>query len=287
METVKIEVLLRAIELGSLTKAAEEYEYSPSAVSQMVTSLENEIGTRLIARTHSGITVAEGKEDIIRLLENIVKTKNRIMMAAVEKNKGKRSVTIATYASISKYILPNAVKKYKERFGDTDINIIVENNLDLIYKKGLADLFLGERIKCDGAVWEKIFTDPYVAVLPMSICHYSETFSREELLEHKFILADDKNISDYLKEAASEEIFKNNSSDDSSIAMLVKGEMGVSILSSLAVLGAEGISLKKLSPPLSRELGFSYNPKDFKEKRYLSDFTSILSEYIEENHVKK
>ena len=43
----KIEILIRAIELGSMSKAAKEFLYTPSAVSHIFDTIENEIGIRV------------------------------------------------------------------------------------------------------------------------------------------------------------------------------------------------------------------------------------------------
>ncbi len=286
METAKIEIILRALELGSLTKAAEKYDYTPSAISQMVSSLEDELGRRLIVRSYSGVSVAEGMEDVVKLLWDMVKTKNRIMKAVEDKNRGERSLTIATYASISKYILPGAVKKYKETHPNIDINIIVSDSLGELYKKGLADLLFGERIKAESA-FDKVLTDPYLAILPMSYEECEPCITRDELLSGKFIMPKDNNISDYLKRSASEESPLSNSNDDSSVIELVRADMGISILSSIAITGVKDIRTRELVPPLVRELGFMYNKDELREKKYISEFMDFLTEYIKEARYEK
>ncbi len=280
METYKIEVILRALELGSLTKAAVEYEYSPSAVSQMLNAIENEIGTQLINRTHTGIEAKEGREEIIALLSDIVKAQRKITAIAAEKNIGKNTVTIATYSSISKHILPAAIKNYKAENPDTDINIIVADNFEVPYRKELADLYLGEKIKSEEIAWEHVLDDPFVAILPKSYDNGSDSISCKELLGNKFILAKDRNISAYIKKEAGEESLISNSSDDSSIIELVRAEMGVSILSRMAVLGVSDIQIKPLSPPICRSLGFMYKKDSLKTKKHAASFMKFLSEYI-------
>ncbi len=286
METSKIEIVLRAIKLGSLTKAADEYGYSPSAVSQMVTALENEIGAQIITRSYNGISVSDGMEDIIRSFEDIIKSKNKIMKSANEKIKGKKAITIATYSSISKYILPTVIKKYKDLHNEIDINIIVSDDLDLIYKKGTADILFGERIKSSDTKWEHIIQDPYLAVLPKSNKCLDDSITREALLKRKFIIVNDRNIIDYMCECVSEDTINNNSSDDSSVIELVKAGMCVSVLSGLAVFGVNDISLKNLNPPLCRDLGFMYNENDVSGKRHIADFKQFLGEYIKQNFTK-
>ena len=106
MDTKKLEVLLRAIELGSLSKAAEEYLYTPSAVSHILDTIEDEIGTKIVKRTYKGIEPEEDCKEIIEELKQLVNTEKHIINLAANKKKGKETINIATYSSISKYILP-------------------------------------------------------------------------------------------------------------------------------------------------------------------------------------
>ncbi len=278
MDTYKISVILRAIELGSLTKAAAEYEYSPSALSQMLTSLEEEIGTTLITRTHTGITAAEGAEDIISMLGEMLKIKDEIISAAAKS--GNRAITVATYPSISKNILPSAIKAYKQLHADVDINIIVSDTFDDIFRKGLADFCFGERIKSDEAVFVPVLDDPFLAVLPVSYKCEGPEISCLELLKNKFIKPKDKNISAYIKKYSTDKLLSHNASDDSSVMELVRAEMGVSILSRMATLGAAGIKTEALSPPLYRRLGFIYKRSLESSNKRAMDLMNFLAEHV-------
>mgnify|MGYP002556107571 CR=1 FL=1 len=55
MNIKKYEAFVRAVELGSLSKAAEELGYTQSGISHMMQSLEEEVGFPLMTRTSSGI----------------------------------------------------------------------------------------------------------------------------------------------------------------------------------------------------------------------------------------
>ena len=56
METEKVKALLRALELGNMSSVAAELGYTPSGMSRMMASLEDETGMRLINRSRNGIT---------------------------------------------------------------------------------------------------------------------------------------------------------------------------------------------------------------------------------------
>lgn len=55
MDTEKVTALLRALELGSLSAAAEQLGYTPSGISRMMTSLEGEMGFPLLIRSREGL----------------------------------------------------------------------------------------------------------------------------------------------------------------------------------------------------------------------------------------
>ena len=55
MDTEKCYALLRSIELGSLSAAAQELGYTVSGMSRLVLSLEDELGFRLLNRSRSGV----------------------------------------------------------------------------------------------------------------------------------------------------------------------------------------------------------------------------------------
>ena len=55
--TSKYAVFLKVAELGSMSKAAMHCNYSQSAVSQIISSLEDELQMTLLNRSQSGVTL--------------------------------------------------------------------------------------------------------------------------------------------------------------------------------------------------------------------------------------
>ncbi len=282
MEIRKIEIILRAIELKSLSKAAAEFMYSTAALSQMADSLENEIGTKIIRRKHTGIEIEKGKEDIVKALEQIVRTKNSILKLANEKNK-QNTVTIATYASISKNILPKAIKEFKSLHPSIDVNIIIVDKLGDIYKKNIADLFFGQKFENKDYIWEEVLTDPYVAVLPKSLNYEKDSITREELLDNTFIMTKDSIVANYVKSVFENKMISNTSNDDGSIIELIKEGICVSILPELTINHNKDVQTAVLVPPVARTLGFAYSKIESEKKIYLKTFIDFLREYISDN----
>ena len=56
MESARCKAFVTAAETGSFSKAGEVLGYTPSGVSQLVTSLERELGLPLLGRNRKGVT---------------------------------------------------------------------------------------------------------------------------------------------------------------------------------------------------------------------------------------
>ena len=68
MDLNKYEVLLRVVDLGNMTEAALELNYTQSGISHMVKDIEEEFGFKLFIRSKKGVTLTrEGIEIMPRI----------------------------------------------------------------------------------------------------------------------------------------------------------------------------------------------------------------------------
>lgn len=62
MSIKKYEILMKTADLGSFTKASEVLGYTQSAISHIITGLEDELGLKLLVRDRFGVRLtAEGE----------------------------------------------------------------------------------------------------------------------------------------------------------------------------------------------------------------------------------
>ena len=59
MDTFKIKAVLAAVRLGSLSKAAAEFSYTPSAFSHMLAGFEAQLGVPILERCSTGVRLTE------------------------------------------------------------------------------------------------------------------------------------------------------------------------------------------------------------------------------------
>lgn len=259
MDINKIEMLLRAIDLGSLSKASQEFLYTPSAFSHILSAVEKELNTPLIKRSHTGITPLEDKMEIISLMRKMVDIHKQIIHISMD-NRLTHSICICTYASISKSVLPALSKNLKLEYSDLEINIVVSDNLKKVSEN--ADVIIGEKILLENYVWEELIDDPYVAVVPAANEFYGEVFSSEKQYDDTLILTVDGKIRNYINKENFSNIITVRSDDDGSVLEMVRAGMGIAILPRLSVgVIDEKIKLLKIEPPLTRKLGILYDNK--------------------------
>ena len=71
MDIQKIRLILKSIDLGSITEAAEEMDYTTSGVSRNIAALENETGFPLLRRSRMGVEPTKECEQLIPIMRSI------------------------------------------------------------------------------------------------------------------------------------------------------------------------------------------------------------------------
>ena len=71
MDARKYEVIIKAAECGSLTRAGEDFGYTQSGVSHMIKAVETEFGFRIFLRGRGGVTLTEEGSRVLPYLREI------------------------------------------------------------------------------------------------------------------------------------------------------------------------------------------------------------------------
>ena len=109
----RYDIFCRTAELKSFTKAAQELGYSQSAVSQIIKSLEEEMGARLIIRSRGGFELtAEGRAylpyfEAIRNAEEALNRKKQEIDGMEN-----ATISVASFTSVSREMLPELMKSF-------------------------------------------------------------------------------------------------------------------------------------------------------------------------------
>lgn len=112
MDTFKIHATLAAVKHKSLSKAAEEFSYTPSAFSHIAAALEEELGVTLLKRSSTGVEWTPEGEQLRPFLEAIIRDEDALKNAAAAFSSAKtKELRIGIYSSMSRNFLADILKK--------------------------------------------------------------------------------------------------------------------------------------------------------------------------------
>lgn len=125
MDTEKCKVLMKVIEKGSLSAAAEELGFTPSGVGYMIDAVEAELGLKLLNRTHAGVSLTPNGRRLQPLLSELADVETRLKDQATElRTLISGEITIGVFASISNQLMPFVLADLSEEHPDIAVRII-------------------------------------------------------------------------------------------------------------------------------------------------------------------
>lgn len=260
MDTQKIKAILSAIEYGSLSKAAEELSYTPSAMSHIADSIESELGVKILERTPLGISLTKEGEALYSYMTDVVEAEKKLMNASSALTKEKEHyLRIGAFSSISQSILPEIIGRFRADHPSIKISVSVEDNLHNWLEKGLVDVVFADELSFGDNMWIPIMHDPFVAVVPSNTFKDKRKVSKEELYKLTYISINEKILASYFDKKKFVNVLEFESVDNVSVLYMIQQGVGFSILPQLMMnkrIG--GIKTLKLESPVSRTIGFAY-----------------------------
>jgi len=276
VDLFKIKTFLRAVELGSMSKAAQEMEYAPSALSHMMHALEQEVGLTLMKRSPSGITLTENGQKLLPLFQAVVDSENAIHVTAKKLAGSQNIIRIGTYSSVAKAILPKIIKTFNEEHPQTKISVTVANRFSNKLVDSKLDVVLATRGETANSQWVPLWDDTYVILAKEDWLPGKEEVALEEVEDFTFIMPSISVVEQLCRDRF-RDIMEVSSDDDTSLISMVKEGLGITILPYLSVCGGfEGVRHLKLNPSVVRTLGLTY---------YKNNMTPICLQFVE--HIKK
>ena len=259
MDTMKIKAVLAAAKHGSLSKAAQDFSYTPSALSHLLASFEEELGVRLFERSAKGVTLSAQGAQLLPKFEAMLQAEQSIsdtVMALIAKNGSE--VRIATYSSISRNFLSRFLADFKKEHPEIVLSVHVADDLAGWLEQGRADVIFADNIVLPDKELVPIATDRYWAVAPEGLLADKESITREELYELPHIFTDDEYLQTVFEKSRFRELIYFKSDDDHAVVQMVRAGMGVAVMPELVLQGnMRGVSLLELTPAVTRTLGFA------------------------------
>lgn len=256
MDENKLRALLTAVQCGSITKAAAQLDYTQSGMTHMMNKLETELGCRLLERTSHGVKLTVQGEHLMPYVHNVLRAYDVLRREADEcSNLQGQCLRVGCFPSIARSWLPGVLQRFRKMHPEVRVDVLVRGN-ELV--EALEDEKIQVALIDDhcarGFEWTPLLRVPLLAVVPLDYPWEEKTVPLEHLLEGTFISGAEQDIEPYLPPAAPH--LKIDAADDAAILSMIIGGMGVSVLSSLSLIGFEdrvrGIPLRE---PIECELG--------------------------------
>ena len=277
MDTFTVKAIVTAAKYKSLSRAAEEFSYTPSAFSHILTTFEKELGVRIFNRRSIGVELTEEGKTLYPKLTALLKSEAALLRTASALADGSvGQLRIATYSSISRNLLSELLKRFKDAYPDVKLAVTVTDDPFSCLEDDLADILFADHAACAENEFCPIMEDEYLAVIPPSLSISGESISREMLYHYSHIYTDDAALTPYFDRSRFEDLLYFRSEDDLSVLRMVRSDIGIAVLPALSLKGnTDGLQLLPLNPPLRRTLGFAYR-KDRLKTPLLSCFIQFL-----------
>jgi len=284
MNIRKYGAFVRAVELGSLSKAAEELGYTQSGISHMMQSLEEEIGFPLMVRTSAGIQPNGEGELLLPVIRQLLDASESLEQhIAMIKGADTGRIRIAAYPSVATYWLPGIIRDFQKDYPNVEIQIIEggSNTIEEIMASRQADLCLYAGGEGKNFEWMPLCKDRMLALVPPEHpLAGNKAVALEAFLGEPFIMpmpgydGEVRYILDKLPRWP--HILFSACSDYAIINMVTEG-LGVSILPELLLqnYGHNAVALP-MDPPQERMLGMGVP-----QLRTASPVTRNFMRYIE------
>ena len=292
MNIRKYEAFVRAVELGSLSKAAEELGYTQSGISHMMQSLEEEVGFPLMIRTTTGIQPNNEGKLLLPIIRQLLST-NESLEQYIAKIKGVDvgRICIAAYASVAAFWLPHIIGEFQKDFPDVEVQIIEggTSEIDEIMLNRKADLCLYAGGESRDFEWVPLCKDRMLALVPPNhSLAKAEAMPLEAFQDEKFIMpmpGYDDEVHKILDKMERRPNILFSACSDYAIINMVSEGLGVSILPELLLRNykSQAVALP-LDPPQYRMLGMGV-PQVKTASPVTRNFMRYVQRYINETGI--
>ena len=291
MDTKKVQALLAAIDLGSLTAAASELGYTQSGLTHMMNSLETELGLTLLLRGKSGVRLSPAGQELLPELRSLADAADALDLAAEQlRQRNCSTLRLGAYSSIARHWVPQIMAEYRKVCPDTQVSLIMDGLVELYsaVRDDQLDCIMTsyDESLAQGFGWIPLWEDELVAVLPENFPLEGDVLPVERFDGTQFLMPS-QGADTYILPifAASPRkigphIITTNLDDESIVSMVEHG-LGVSLLSRLVVKGMNyQVKIVPISPKYFRSLGIIVSEKRMHDKnirRLISCSQSIIT----------
>lgn len=289
MENNKCKAFIECVEKGSISAAADALGYTPSAISQLITSLEKELGLKLLIRSQKGVKPTSEGDKLIPAFRSYLAREQDIYQIANElKGVITGNLSIAAYPSVATNWLPEIVRRFKSEYPGIHINILesIRENIFYNFEQHAADLAIMVYSEPMPFEWTPLIEIPVLAALPEDHPRaHDAAFPVKECENNDFILGSwgkELEILDILNRNDTHPEIKYTTYDTPATLAMVRMGLGISLVNELSArYWNEHLVKLPLDPPQTVTFGIAVPSRD-NMTNAAKRFLQCAIEYIEE-----
>ncbi len=183
----EMEVFIKVVECGSFSQAGRDLRMSPSAMSKLVTRIEDRLQTRLLVRSTRQLQLTEEGETYyqhaVRLLDQIDETERLVASGGQTNPRGKLKVN-ASVAFAQVYILP-ILPDFLKKYPEIELDLTQTDGIvDLLEERADIAIRSGDLPDSDLKARKLLNTKRRIVASPSYIERYGRPQTPDELVNH-------------------------------------------------------------------------------------------------------
>jgi len=289
VEVSKFQILLETVRLGSITKAANQLNYTQSGLTYLLNTVETELGFPILERTYSGVRLNREGKELEPFIRELVRQET-LFQAEVYRIRGifRGKISVYVIHSLANTWLPELIAGFKQEQPNMYINVHVTSG-SRIYeavKSGEADFGIVDSMHADGMKWYPLFQDQICAAIPKNwdFPQECESITVEDLLDKTLLFpaSNLKNVgAEVMMDKGVQKRMYVSANDSMTLINMVSSGLGFAMVSELYAgllpTNGAGVRLMPMSPGIYRSLGIIRLP----DKR-ISPMVRAFMDYIME-----
>ena len=261
----KYQALIKTVEYGSFTKAAEVLGYTPSSVSKMIADLEQEWHVNLLERSRAGVQLTSDGMALLPFAQTLADDYRRMQDEVAELNGLQQGlIRIGTFSSVATHWIPRIIHAFQNDYPGIQYELLLGDYAEI-------ERWLSEgRIECGflrlptKSNFETIFLekDELVAVLPKNHrLTKKEKLKPADLQDEPFMLLEHggkTEVSEFLEKNNVMPDIRFTTWDDYAIMSMVESGLGIGILPKLILKRIPyDVEIRSFSKPYYREIALA------------------------------
>ncbi len=249
----QLKIFWAVAQAKSYTKASKILGLAQPSLSQQISKLEDELGSRLFNRGFSKINLTDAGEYLCTKAEQIIESIEEAEEGLKEFSKNTRGILkVGMLSSVARNILPATMQLFSNILPNIEINVLEvtpAEAIDLLYARQLNVAVVAEdSLAASNLSFAKkeLFADPYVLAVPKNLNLEKITYLKDLSQKQQSIVSSSivfefgsqhkKRIEDWFKKnLKTKKVIAHTRSYEVALSM-VEAELGVVVLPALTAL---------------------------------------------------